>query len=51
MRTRRIPTRTARHIARRLHVQIVEGPFPVDGTWSFEPDDSGTRLHFVADAA
>ena len=34
---------------RRLHVHIVEGPFPVDGTWSFEPDDSGTRVHFVAD--
>jgi carbon monoxide dehydrogenase subunit G len=34
---------------RRLHVHIVEGPFPVDGSWSFEPDGSGTRVHFVAD--
>ena len=34
---------------RRLHVHIVEGPFPVDGTWSIEPDGPGTRAHFVAD--
>ena len=33
---------------RRFHVHIVEGPFPVDGTWSFEPDGPGTRVHFVA---
>jgi carbon monoxide dehydrogenase subunit G len=33
---------------RRFHVHIVEGPFPVDGTWSFEPDGAGTRVHFVA---
>ena len=34
----------------RLHVHIVEGPYPLDGTWSFEPDGpSGTRLHFVAE--
>lgn len=23
---------------RRLGVHVVEGPYPVDGTWSFEPD-------------
>ena len=36
---------------RRLHVHVVEGPFPLDGTWSFEPepDGSGTRVHFEAD--
>lgn len=34
---------------RHFHVHIVEGPFPVDGTWSLEPDGSGTRVHFVAD--
>jgi len=32
----------------RVHVHIAEGPYPVDGTWSFEPDDAGTRVHFVA---
>ena len=34
---------------RRVHVHIVEGPYPVDGTWSFEPDGDGTRVHFVAE--
>lgn len=34
---------------RRLHVHVVDGPFPVDGTWSFEPDGAGTKVHFVAD--
>ena len=33
----------------RVHVHIVEGPYPIDGTWSFEPDGAGTRVHFVAD--
>jgi uncharacterized protein YndB with AHSA1/START domain len=32
----------------RVHVHIVEGPYPIDGTWSFEPDGDGTRVHFVA---
>jgi hypothetical protein len=32
-----------------LHVHIVEGPYPVDGTWTFEPDGEGTRAHFIAD--
>jgi uncharacterized protein YndB with AHSA1/START domain len=35
---------------RRVHVHIVEGPYPVDGTWTFEPvDGGGTRVKFVAD--
>ena len=34
---------------RRVHVHIVEGPYPIDGTWSFEPDGEGTRVHFVAE--
>src|SRR5436190_12315403 len=34
---------------RRLHVHIVEGRFPVDGTWTLEPDGDGTRGHFVAE--
>ncbi len=34
---------------RRVHVHIVEGPYPVDGTWSFEPDGNGTRVNFVAE--
>jgi carbon monoxide dehydrogenase subunit G len=36
---------------RRVHTHIVEGPYPVDGTWAFEPDGDGdgTRVHFVAE--
>jgi carbon monoxide dehydrogenase subunit G len=34
---------------RRVHVHIVEGPYPIDGTWSFEPEGEGTRVHFVAE--
>jgi uncharacterized protein YndB with AHSA1/START domain len=34
---------------RRFRTHIVEGPYPVDGTWSFEPDRGGTRVHFVAE--
>jgi carbon monoxide dehydrogenase subunit G len=33
----------------RVHAHIVEGPYPIDGMWSFEPDGDGTRVHFVAD--
>jgi uncharacterized protein YndB with AHSA1/START domain len=33
----------------RLHAHIVDGPYPIDGTWSFEPEDDGTRVHFVAE--
>ena len=32
-----------------FRAHIVEGPYPVDGTWSFEPDGGGTRVHFVAE--
>jgi carbon monoxide dehydrogenase subunit G len=34
---------------RRFHVHIVEGPYPVDGTWGFAPDGDGTRVHFAAE--
>jgi uncharacterized protein YndB with AHSA1/START domain len=33
----------------RVHVHIVEGPYPIDGTWSFQPDGEGTRVHLVAE--
>ena len=33
----------------RVHAHIVEGPHPIDGTWSFEPAGDGTRVHFVAE--
>jgi carbon monoxide dehydrogenase subunit G len=35
--------------SQRVHVHVVEGPYLVDGTWTFEPAEGGTRLHFVAD--
>jgi uncharacterized protein YndB with AHSA1/START domain len=31
----------------RLHVHIVHGPQPIDGTWSFAPEGQGTRVHCV----
>ena len=34
---------------RRLRVHVVEGPYPIDGTWSFEPDGDGTRVRFAAE--
>jgi uncharacterized protein YndB with AHSA1/START domain len=34
---------------RRVRVHIVEGPQPIDGTWSFDPDGDGTRVDFVAE--
>jgi carbon monoxide dehydrogenase subunit G len=34
---------------RHIRVHIVEGPYPIDGTWSFEPDGAGTRVNFTAD--
>ncbi len=34
---------------RRLHVHIVEGPYPIDATYSFEPDGDRTRVKFVAE--
>jgi uncharacterized protein YndB with AHSA1/START domain len=34
---------------RRVHVHIAEGPYPIDGTWSFASADDGTRVHFAAE--
>jgi carbon monoxide dehydrogenase subunit G len=34
---------------RRFHTHIVEGPAPIDGTWSFAPEGDGTQVHFVAE--
>jgi uncharacterized protein YndB with AHSA1/START domain len=34
---------------RRFHVHVVEGPQPIDGTWSFEPDGAGTKVRFTAE--
>jgi uncharacterized protein YndB with AHSA1/START domain len=33
----------------RFHVHVVEGPYPVDGTWTFTPDGAGTSVTFVAE--
>lgn len=33
----------------RVTAHIVEGPYPVDGTWTFAPADGGTEVHFVAE--
>jgi hypothetical protein len=35
--------------AHRLHVHVVEGPYPIDGTWTFEAGDDGTRVQFTAE--
>jgi uncharacterized protein YndB with AHSA1/START domain len=40
---------TAFERPRLLHTHIVEGPYPVDGTWTFTPEGGGTRVHFVAE--
>ena len=34
---------------RRFRAQVVEGPYPIDGTWSFEPDGSRTKVSFIAE--
>jgi carbon monoxide dehydrogenase subunit G len=34
---------------RRFTAHIVEGPQPIDGTWTLEPDGGGTRVAFVAE--
>ena len=31
----------------RVHVHVVEGPYPIDGTWTFAADGAGTRVDFV----
>ena len=33
----------------RVHVHVVEGRHPIDGTWIFEPAGDGTRVRFVAE--
>jgi uncharacterized protein YndB with AHSA1/START domain len=33
---------------RLLGTHIVEGPTPIDGRWTFEPDGNATRVHFEA---
>src|SRR6185312_11421714 len=33
----------------RFHVHIVDGPYPVDGTWTFAADGTGTSVTFVAE--
>ena len=32
-----------------FHVHIVEGPQPIDGTWTLRPDSDGTIVSFVAE--
>ena len=34
---------------RRLHVHVVEGPYPVDGTWVLSGAGDATRVDFVAE--
>ena len=34
---------------RRVHAHIVEGPYRIDGTWSFASAGDGTQVHFVAE--
>jgi uncharacterized protein YndB with AHSA1/START domain len=35
---------------RRLRVHVIEGPYPIDGAWTFEPEgDAGTRVRFTAE--
>jgi uncharacterized protein YndB with AHSA1/START domain len=34
---------------RRFHVHVVEGPQPIDGTWTFEADGAGTKVGFTAE--
>ena len=34
---------------RLLKVHVVEGPYPVDGTWAFAPEGDGTRVRFTAE--
>jgi uncharacterized protein YndB with AHSA1/START domain len=33
----------------RLRVHIVEGPYPVDGTWTLSATEQGTRVDFAAE--
>ena len=40
---------TAFERPRHVRAHIVEGPQPVDGSWSFEPEGDGTLVRFVAE--
>jgi len=33
----------------RVRVHVVEGPYRVDGSWTFQTDGAGTRVEFVAE--
>jgi uncharacterized protein YndB with AHSA1/START domain len=33
-----------------LALRIADGPLPLDGRWTLEPDAAGTRLHFHGEA-
>jgi uncharacterized protein YndB with AHSA1/START domain len=35
----------------RLHTHIVEGPYPVDGTWVLTATDQGTHVEFTAEGS
>ncbi|HUZ28924.1 MAG TPA: SRPBCC family protein [Solirubrobacteraceae bacterium] len=34
---------------RRFHAHIAEGPYPIDGTWTFKPNGAGTEVTFTAE--
>jgi uncharacterized protein YndB with AHSA1/START domain len=34
---------------KRFHVHIVEGPYPIDGTWTLEREGTNTRVTFTAE--
>ena len=34
---------------RRFHVHIVEGPYPIDGSWTFKPTGADTEVTFTAE--
>jgi uncharacterized protein YndB with AHSA1/START domain len=34
---------------RRFHVHIVEGPYPIDGTWTLKPKGANTEVIFTAE--
>lgn len=36
--------------SRTLALRIVGGPLPLDGRWTLEPHEGGTRLHFHGEA-
>ena len=33
----------------RFRAHVVEGPYPIDGTWSLEPDGLRTNVSFIAE--